>query len=146
MNNNEWVIDAFVLYKACDHSDASKLLLALSFLLKALKNDIIAFDYQNHILNEYLPCIKADKILQKWYKQLKDRGKMSFYDGELNEKNRKDLIDKFSFDRSDHPYVAVASKTKDKTIVTEDSDYTPNVIAYLRNNLSVSVIEINRAV
>jgi predicted nucleic acid-binding protein len=36
------------------------------------------------------------------------------------------------FDRSDLPFVAVAFQSKDKLLVSEDSDYTQKVCDYLQ--------------
>jgi predicted nucleic acid-binding protein len=49
------------------------------------------------------------------------------------------------FDRSDLPFVAVASKSKDKLLVSEDSDYTQKVCNYLQQQLQVKVLSLSQA-
>jgi predicted nucleic acid-binding protein len=49
------------------------------------------------------------------------------------------------FDRSDLPFVAVAFKSKDKLLVSEDSDYTQKVCDYLQQQLQVKVLSLSQA-
>jgi predicted nucleic acid-binding protein len=49
------------------------------------------------------------------------------------------------FDRSDLPFVAVAFQSKDKLLVSEDSDYTQHVCGYLQQQLRVKVLSLSQA-
>jgi len=49
------------------------------------------------------------------------------------------------FDRSDLPFVAVAFQSKDKLLVSEDSDYTQQVCDYLQQQLQVKVLALSQA-
>jgi predicted nucleic acid-binding protein len=49
------------------------------------------------------------------------------------------------FDRSDLPFVAVAFQSKDKLLVSEDSDYTQKVCDYLQQQLQVKVLSLSQA-
>ena len=49
------------------------------------------------------------------------------------------------FDRSDLPFVAVAFQSKDKLLVSEDSDYTQQVCDYLQQQLQVKVLSLSQA-
>ena len=49
------------------------------------------------------------------------------------------------FDRSDLPFVAVASQSKDKLLVSEDSDYTQQVCDYLQQHLRVKILSLPHA-
>jgi hypothetical protein len=43
------------------------------------------------------------------------------------------------------PFVAVAFRSKDKLLVSEDSDYTQHVCGYLQQQLRVKVLALSQA-
>jgi hypothetical protein len=43
------------------------------------------------------------------------------------------------------PFVAVAFRSKDKLLVSEDSDYTQHVCGYLQQQLQVKVLSLSQA-
>ncbi|MFA0759460.1 MAG: hypothetical protein NOOUEUKL_002139, partial [Candidatus Fervidibacter sp.] len=49
-------------------------------------------------------------------------------------------------DRSDLPFVGVAHRSKDKLLVSEDSDYTQKVCDYLQQQLQVKVSPLSQAI
>ena len=49
------------------------------------------------------------------------------------------------FDRSDLPFVGVAYRSEDKLLVSEDSDYTPQVCNYLQQQLQIKVLSLPQA-
>lgn len=78
------------------------------------------------------------------YRLLAGRGAKVFYSGKLPKRHEKALL-KLKFDRADFPFVAVASRSKDKLLVSEDSDYTKAVQDYLQQHLQVQVLPVKEA-
>lgn len=137
----EWTIDTWVLYKV-DEGDFD----ALDFLLAVLRHHRVVFDYERHIEQEYQRCLKQtrNRYLEEWFKRLIARQARVFYSGGLPDRHKQALL-RMKFDRSDLPFVAVASKSKDKLLVSEDSDYTQKVCNYLQQQLQVKVLSLSQA-
>jgi len=55
------------------------------------------------------------------------------------------LVSILRFDRADLVFVGVASNGPDRLIVSEDSDYSPEVRTYLETNLGVLVLSVREA-
>jgi predicted nucleic acid-binding protein len=137
----EWTIDTWVLYKV-DEGDFD----ALDFLLAVLRHHRVVFDYERHIEQEYQRCLKRtrNRYLEEWFKRLIARQARVFYSGGLPSRHKQALL-RMKFDRSDLPFVAVAFRSKDKLLVSEDSDYTQHVCGYLQQQLRVKVLSLSQA-
>jgi len=138
----EWTIDTWVLYKV-NEGDLD----AHTFLIFILKHrHRIVFDQEGHIANEYKRCFQQhnNKFLFKWFEALKRHNAIMFYSGKLSQEHKQALL-RMKFDPSDLVFVAVASRSKDKLLVSEDSDYTPAVCNYLKQNLQVQVLKLTEA-
>ncbi len=137
----EWTIDTWVLYEV-DKGDFD----ALDFLLAVLRHHKVAFDHERHIEQEYQRCLKQtrNRYLEEWFKKLIARQARVFYPGRLPNRHEQALL-RMKFDRSDLPFVAVASQSKDKLLVSEDSDYTQQVCDYLQQHLRVKILSLPHA-
>jgi hypothetical protein len=49
------------------------------------------------------------------------------------------------FDRADLPFVGAAFRSKDKLLVSQDSDYTEQVCDYLQQHLRVKILSLPHA-
>lgn len=138
----EWTIDTWVFYRA-DEGDID----AAELLLSVARNHKIVLDYEGAIESEYSRFFKSAKsrFIAECYKLLANRGAKVFYSGKLPQRHERALL-RLKFDRSDLPFVAVASKSKDKLLVSEDSDYTPIICDYLSRQLQVQVLKVAQAV
>jgi predicted nucleic acid-binding protein len=83
-------------------------------------------------------------VLRNWLKRLRDRKAIIFRSGKLPPIHQGALL-RMKFDRSDLPFVAVAFQSKDKLLVSEDSDYTQKVCDYLQQQLQVKVLSLSQA-
>ena len=83
-------------------------------------------------------------MLRNWLKRLRDRKAIIFRSGKLPPIHQGALL-RMKFDRSDLPFVAVAFQSKDKLLVSEDSDYTQQVCDYLQQQLQVKVLALSQA-
>jgi len=137
----EWTIDTWVLYKV-DEGNFD----ALDFLLAVLRHHKVVFDHERHIEQEYQRCLKRtrNRYLEEWFKRLIARQARVFYSGRLPNRHERALL-RMNFDRSDLPFVGVAHRSKDKLLVSEDSDYTQQVCDYLQQQLQVKVLSLPRA-
>jgi len=130
-----------VLYKV-DEGDFD----ALDFLLAVLRHHRVVFDHERHIEQEYQRCLKQtrNRYLEEWFKRLIARQARVFYSGRLPSRHERVLL-QMKFDRADFPFVAVAFRSKDKLLVSEDSDYTWSLCIYLETELRVHVLPIHKA-
>ena len=138
----EWTIDTWVLYKV-DEGNFD----ALDFLLAVLRHHKVVFDHERHIEQEYQRCLKRtrNRYLEEWFKRLIARKARVFYSSKLPNRHEKALLG-MNFDRSDLPFVGVAYRSKDKLLVSEDSDYTQKVCDYLQQQLQVKVSPLSQAI
>jgi hypothetical protein len=136
----EWTVDTWVLYQA--EEDWS----ALTLLVLIAEHHCILFDQEGHIAREYESCLQrtGSLVLRNWLKRLRDRKAIIFRSGKLPPIHQGALL-RMKFDRSDLPFVAVASRSKDKLLVSEDSDYTQKVCDYLQQQLQVKVLSLSQA-
>jgi hypothetical protein len=137
----EWTIDTWVLYEA-DRGDFD----ALDFLLAVLRHHKVVFDHERHIEQEYQRCLKRtrNRYLEEWFKRLIARRARVFYSSKLPNGHRKTLL-RMGFDRADLPFVGAAFRSKDKLLVSQDSDYTEQVCDYLQQHLRVKILSLPHA-
>ena len=142
--NRDWTVDTCVLYKAADVD-----LKAIHFLGNILEDmDIVALDHEKCIENEYRKCIckitsknaEGRTFILKWYKHIV--GKLfTRFSGNLESRHKEELK-KLRFHDDDWTFVAVCKRTKDKNLVSEDSDYNKKVKEYLLEKMEVHVLSI----
>jgi hypothetical protein len=137
----EWTVDTCVLYKVHEKTDVD----ALHFLLSVLDKHCVAFDKEGHIWKEYEKCLEKtrDRVLSEWFKRIVRDKRLVWHSGKLAARYKQALL-KMKFDPSDLPFVGVASRSKDKLLVSEDSDYTREVCGYLQETLSVRVLSVDQ--
>ena len=137
----EWTIDTWVLYRAEEDWNA------LTLLVLIAEHHCILFDQEGHIAREYESCLQrtGSLVLRNWLKRLRDRKAIIFRSGKLPSVHERALL-RMNFDRSDLPFVSVAYRSKDKLLVSEDSDYTQQVCDYLQQQLQVKVSPLSQAI
>lgn len=144
---NEWTVDTWVLYEAakgeCEIID-------MLFFIRTLKHNIV-LDHEKHILSEYNRCL--DRILrdnktytsnyfvQNWIKIINEKKRVSFYSNQLSKKSRAKLLE-MKFDRSDWPFVGACARSNGKALIAEESDYTQEIVSYLKSNLKIKVLKV----
>jgi len=144
----EWVIDTNVLVDADNVGND-----ALDFMVQVKHRHQLVLDYEGEIRNEYQKQIMARKIAPngfviKWLKYMNGRSdKIVFYSKTVRKQYaQKYLINKLNFDSNDLKFVGVASRSKDKCLVTEDcSDYDADVKDYLLSKLDITVFDTSGA-
>lgn len=146
MINNErlqWVIDTWVLRISTTPNTQG--MCAISFLNEILRYHSIKLDFERKIDNEYKRHIQPGTHAAFWWEQIvRLSGKIHRYSSKLSSRHRRRLLS-LAFDLSDLPFVSVASKGKDKLLVSEDSDYNKPVKEYLENHLKVRVLNLEEA-
>jgi predicted nucleic acid-binding protein len=123
----DWTIDAQILYKYREFD-----LRAQEFLSRIKRlGHYIVLDDEDYIKGEYTECIRtssyeARKALSEWFRRMRKRS----FSACLSNRCKRELR-LLKFDDDDVPYVGVCSKSCEKKLVSEDSDYTPQVAEYL---------------
>lgn len=144
MKGSQWVIDTCVLKISI--APSTKGMQAISFLNEILRHHSIKLDQERRIEQEYKKHIQRGTHVACWWEQIvRLAGKIHRYSSNFPSKHKEHLLRKLNFDLSDLPFVSVASKGKDKLLVSEDSDYNKSVQAYLRNHLKVQVLSLEEA-
>lgn len=131
----DWTLDTGVLYLAAD-ADFQATHLLLEILHKRLN---VAFDQEDHIIREYRECVRRTRspLVRRW---MEATMKLAVrFSGKLAHRHE-EALSKLAFDRDDWPFVAVASRTEHKRLVSEDSDYTTAVREYLDKEMRVAVL------
>lgn len=151
MDRLEWVIDTWVLYAASDFQVSDRAYTSEHFLAMILLKGQhkVAVDNEGKIEAEYKRCFDNPKneFQHRWWIHINWMANkvVKSYSGNLNKKDVDHLIKRLHFHDDDLPFVGVASKTKDKLLVAEESDYTPKVRDYLKKNLQIRVMSIYEA-
>jgi ABC-type antimicrobial peptide transport system ATPase subunit len=136
----QWVIDTWVI-ATCDDASSNKCLDCECFLAIILENGIICLDTENKIMEEYYKYIKPRTFVSRWWdRMVRDKGQIVFFSNSLPGKHRGHLLHKLHFDSSDIKFIGVASKTKDRLLVSGDSDYSADICDYLSRELSIKVL------
>lgn len=150
MERYEWVIDTEVLYKASNFQAPAKALQTHHFLTNIWESpqQKVAVDSEGKIEAEYERCFSDPKneFQWQWWKYIKwNAKKVVSYPGKLSNEHTNHLIRSLRFHNDDLPFVGVASKTRDKLLVAEESDYTTQVREYLKSELQVRVMSVEEA-
>jgi predicted nucleic acid-binding protein len=145
MNMQQWVVDTWVLEK-CNDFSSGICVDCTAFLSAILENGRLCVDIEGEILEEYDRYIQPHTFLSHWrHRMVREKGQISFFSNKLSNKCEQHLLKNLHFHSDDIMFVAVASKTKDKLLVSGDSDYNENVCEYLNNQLSVTVVSPRKA-
>ncbi|MDD5014539.1 MAG: hypothetical protein PHW73_05490 [Atribacterota bacterium] len=142
--NRHWTVDTCVLYDFVGGNyDAFYFLHGIT-----IKNDKVVLDQEKHIETEYQNCMKKIKFenkfacdfISKWFTTVVSRCVIK-YCGDLDIRHKK-ALKKLNFHDKDLPFVAVCKQTKDKNLVSKDSDYNNEVKEYLLEKMEVHVLSI----
>ncbi|MCS6805950.1 MAG: hypothetical protein RMM98_06295 [Acidobacteriota bacterium] len=147
MEEKEWTIDTYVLYKAADVEWS-----AIMFLGNVRKRHKVAFDLEAHIEIEYRTCIETtqtqnkpgSELIKRWFADVVAKKARIFHSGKLPVKHEKALRE-LGFDDDDLPFVAVCRRTTSRLLVSEDSDYTDAIKDYLVQKMGIRVLTIAEA-
>jgi hypothetical protein len=140
----EWVVDTWVLKVAADSSH-DLALDALALLREILEHHSIALDHEDHIWCQYRDNIPRNSHVQKWWASMVSRGRTARHSGKVDQRPKTHLLENLRFHDDDLPFVAVASKAKNRLLVAQESDYTDEVVQYLWFELHVKVVGIREA-
>ena len=141
----QWVIDTWVIQK-CNETDQATCLEAIQLLIRILNKDALCLDFEGEILAEYYGHIKPRTYVARWWEEMRRyTNKFAYFSGKLGRRHVLNLVTNLHFDRSDTKFVAVAHRTQDHLIVSEDSDYSTEVCDYLLSELSVKVLSLHNA-
>jgi len=140
----EWVVDTCVLRISQDPHDPRSLdALALLHLIKA--SDRLAVDHGRAIVKQYMKHVPPKSHAGQWLKSMLSRAdKVIFYPACLCARHRS-ALSALHFDPDDLVFVATASESVDKKLVSEDSDYSQTVMQYLEQNLGIHVLSIKES-
>ena len=142
----EWVLDTWLLMIAQTPSDERSL--DAVFLLRQIKlGHRIGLDHGREIVNQYYRNLNKYSHAAEWLgAMLRRADKTMFRTGLLPQDKRDHLTQFLKFDRSDLVFVGVAHEGTDKLLVTEESDYTPEVRRFLLTDCGVRVASIAEAI
>jgi len=141
----EWVLDTWLLETSQDPQNAASLD-ALALLQEIKSRHRIAVDHGRKILHEYLAHAPGSSHAGQWIKvTLATAGKIVWRTGNVPARNRRHLLKRLHFDPSDLVFVGVAAEGPDRIIVSEDSDYTDDVKAYLADQMRIRVLSVTEA-
>ncbi len=141
----EWVIDTCVLGISQDPGD-DRALDALGLLHSIKSSHKLAVNIRRQIPGEYFRHAPAKSHAGQWLRLMLSRAdKCNFYPANLAARHKRNL-DGLGFDKSDVVFVATAAETADKLLVSEDSDYNPEVTKYLSEQIGVAVLDIRDSV
>jgi len=146
-----WTIDTCVIYEiGKNNGDAIMLLMLIMW-----KNNIVAYDFEGNIESEYRTCLKRigqcrdcfpgyDFLCQD-LKYIIDRLAYKF-NYKINSKQEKTLLNKYSFDPDDLPFVSVCNSTSWKKLISEDyKHYSSETKKYLKEKMGIDVLSINNS-
>ncbi len=136
---SEYVVDTCILAGA-NHNGPGEAFPFLRLLMKILHEHRICVDTEREILNEYGE--NAYKGYSgEWFKNMQRAAKISYVKKTIGKRQRKDLI-KLKFDPDDIKFVATAHVCG-KRIVSDDSDYSDTIAAYLLEKMGIRIFHSN---
>lgn len=145
MPSCEWVIDTWLLEIAQQPLDMRSLD-ALALLQEIKARHRIAVDHGRRILQQYFKHAPGSSHAGQWLRVVLSKSdKTVWRSGNVPSQNRQDLLGGLRFDPSDLIFVGVAAEGPDRIIVSEESDYSDPVKAYLSSRMGVSVLSIEEA-
>lgn len=145
------VIDTNIFVHAKDmHKDyGMNCLMFLSNFMQ--RNDNMALDYKNKIMQEYQDNISEDTFSQKFLVEMHMQNRFVYVDSKISKREKDKLVQLGFHEPEDHVFVGVALNTG-KTIITDDSDYGANgeidkqkVYEYMHNELNLNILNSKQA-
>lgn len=141
----EWVLDTWLLEIGQDVRDPRSLE-ALALLQEIKSRHRIAVDYGRKILREYFDHASGDSHVGQWLRVVVTRSdKVMWRTGNIPSRHRQELREELRFDASDLVFVGVALEGSDRLIVSQESDYSPEVKAYLQDQMGIRVLSVREA-
>jgi len=138
-----WVIDTDVLVRAEDLAidHGMNIFQMLGRLTDG--NHRIVVDYTHQVLGQYYGNLSPTGWVIKILKQLATRGQINYVSGNVP-RNLSEGLDSLRFDIDDYVFVGVTSRSADRVLVAEESDYSPDVVRFLSDH-GISVINCSAA-
>ena len=138
----ECVVDTWVLEIAQDPHDR-RALDALVLLRELKKTHKIAVDHKQRILREYWRHAPANSHAGEWLRLMISRAdKLMWRSGDVSTRHH-EALNGLRFDPSDMVFVGVASEGPDRLLISEDSDYSIQIKAYLQAEMGVEVLTVD---
>ena len=113
-------------------------------------SEVIIEEYRR---NNIFTFDSSELILSPFWKHMISKGRLLVKTPYLQKKH-KDYLLKNRFDNTDLIFIEVANKTKDRVIITNDSDFSiadgqparhPQILGYLTNNLEIQILSSEEA-
>lgn len=140
MTLKQWVVDTWVLAK-CNDTDCGDCVDCIDFLTYLLRRGKLCLDHEEEIELEYGTYIKPRSFLFWWWQRMTGQaGHLCRWSNRLSETHENRLVNNLKFHNDDIKFVGVASRSRDKILVSGDSDYNQKVCTYLKNNLGIKVM------
>lgn len=148
------VVDTNILCHVRDLDDISCLK-----VIKSIKRmHYIALDDTEVIIEEYkrnkvFTFDTSELVLSPFWKHMISKGKLVVKTPYLQRKHRNYLLQN-GFDDTDLIFIEVANMTKDRVIITNDSDFGiadgqpakhPQILGYLTNDVKIQIVSSERA-
>ena len=128
----DWVIDTDVLVRAENLANGHDHWLNVFRLLSSMDslNHLLAMDHSHKVMGEYRRNLSPNGWVGKLLAKFAKRGKVRYLSGELPNRIYAGLRS-LGFDEDDDVFVAVATRTTNKLLVAEESDYSQPVVDFL---------------
>lgn len=134
----DWTIDTWVLYKVAEaRQEACRFLERVRLCMHG-----VGFDLEGQIVAEYRRCLEVTRSreVKLWFKVAVSKLAIPVSGG--LDPEHQEALKNLEFHNDDWPFVGVASRTQDKRLVSEESDYKAEVRTFLGRELSVSVLSV----
>ena len=137
----DWVIDTDVLVQADRFENDHEHWVNVSQLLaniRELQHSLVV-DFDHKILGEYYSNLARSGWVVKWLGYLTARGQVRQVSGDLPNSIYRGLRS-LKFDVDDDVFIGVTTRTTDKHLLAEESDYSPEVTSFLSDH-GISVVD-----
>ena len=141
---SDWVVDTWVIATTNDPF-ASAFLNSIDLLISIAKNHSIALDDDGAIYAEYDPYMPARSFARQWWVLITGRAKVKFLSPKLPSSVERHLLDRLGFHNDDIKFVGVAHRTASRRLVSQDSDYNPQVVECLKDDLGITFHDVASA-
>ena len=112
-----------------------------------LEDGAIVLDHENLIEAEYRPYLYSPSTVAVWWRKMTSYvGKTYRYSSRLDEANRNELLERLHFHADDLKFVGTARNSGSKILVAEESDYSPEVRAYLLEHKGIQVLGVGEMI
>jgi len=146
---DDWTIDTVILYECAKNDiDAAYFLLGIS-----QKKKNVVFDRDGYIRGQYEKCIIEIKgnprvyprsdLVERWFKHIVDKLAVKNI-GFLQDHYRKELLS-MRFHDDDLAFIGACHCSNNKRIVSRDSDYSQEIIDYLKAKMNIEFSSVENA-